>query len=123
MALRLAPRLKPMPAEHASDPALPFITVTNWIRAAARCGIDLVSLLQSEGLDPSQLHPDAATIHRDALQRIMSRCVELTRASGQPKHFPIVLGESFAFEYLSDIETFITTSPTLREATRALEWL
>lgn len=112
-----------MPAEHASDPALPFITVTNWIRAAAQCGIDLVSLLQSEGLDPSQLHPDTATIHRDALQRIMSRCVELTRASGQPKHFPIVLGESFAFEYLSDIETFITTSPTLREATRALEWL
>lgn len=108
---------------HASEPPLPFVTVTNWIRAAAQCGIDLVRLLQAEGLDASQLHPDTATIQREALQRIMTRCVELSRASGQAKHFPVVLGESFAFEYLSDIETFITTSATLREATRALEWL
>ena len=38
-------------------------------------------------------------------------------------YFPFVLGETFAFEYLSDLETFITTSSTLREASRVLSWL
>jgi AraC-like DNA-binding protein len=57
------------------------------------------------------------------MQRIMTRCVDETRQLASGQHFPIVLGESFAFEYLSDIETFITTSSTLRDAARSLEWI
>lgn len=108
---------------HASEPAIPFVTVTNWIRAAAQCGLDLASMLSEEGIDLSRLHPETATIQREAMQRIMTRCVDETRQLARGQHFPIVLGESFAFEYLSDIETFITTSATLREATRSLEWI
>ncbi|HET8870325.1 MAG TPA: AraC family transcriptional regulator ligand-binding domain-containing protein [Aquabacterium sp.] len=106
-----------------NEPAIPFVTVTNWIRAAAQCGIDLASMLREEGLDLSRLHPETSTIQRESMQRIMTRCVEQTRALARGQHFPIVLGESFAFEYLSDIETFITTSATLREATRSLDWI
>jgi AraC-like DNA-binding protein len=57
------------------------------------------------------------------MQRVMHRCVDETRRAGTGQHFPIVLGESFAFEYLSDVETFITTSASMRDAARALEWI
>ncbi|MGE5450211.1 MAG: AraC family transcriptional regulator ligand-binding domain-containing protein [Acidobacteriota bacterium] len=105
------------------EPAIPFVTVTNWVRAATQCGIDLAALFQQEGIDVAQLHPESATIRREAMQRIMQRCVDQTRQQARGQHFPIVLGESFAFEYLSDVETFITTSATLRDATRSLEWI
>lgn len=112
-----------MSLDSAHEPAIPFVTVTNWVRAATQCGIDLAVMFQEEGIDVSRLHPDTATIRREAMQRIMQRCVDQTRQRANGQHFPIVLGESFAFEYLSDIETFITTSATLRDATRSLEWI
>lgn len=112
-----------MPLHTATEPAIPFVTVTNWVRAATQCGIDLASMFRDEGIDVGSLHPETATIQREAMQRIMQRCVDQTRQQANGQHFPIVLGESFAFEYLSDIETFITTSATLRDATRSLEWI
>lgn len=107
----------------APEPAIPFVTVTNWVRAATQCGIDLAGMFRDEGIDVGSLHPETATIQREAMQRIMQRCVDQTRQQANGLHFPIVLGESFAFEYLSDIETFITTSATLRDATKSLEWI
>jgi len=91
--------------------------VTNWVRAARLCGIDIEAIFREEGIDTQLLHPETATLDRAALQRLMHRCVAETRRAGSPQHFPLVLGESFAFEYLSDVETFITTSATLRDAT------
>lgn len=112
----------PTPALKAELP-IPFVTVTNWVRAARLCGIDIEAIFKAEGIDTSQLHPETSTTDRDTMQRLMQRCVDETRRVGSPLHFPIVLGETFAFEYMSDVETFITTSATLRDATRALEWI
>ncbi len=106
-----------------ADLPIPFVTVTNWVRAARLCGIDIETIFREEGLDVSTMHPETATVRRESLQRVMERCVEATRTVGSPRHFPLVLGESFAFEYVADVETFITTSATLRDATRALEWI
>jgi AraC-like DNA-binding protein len=102
---------------------IPFVTVTNWVRAARMCGIDIEAIFRTEGLDTSQLHPETSVIERTVMQRVMHRCVEETRRVGSPLHFPIVLGDTFAFEYLSDVETFITTSSSMRDAARALEWI
>ncbi|MCH8178687.1 MAG: AraC family transcriptional regulator ligand-binding domain-containing protein [Proteobacteria bacterium] len=113
-----------MPASPDDAPSrIPFVTVTNWVRAARLCGIDIEAIFRQEGIDTRDLHPETSTIARDAMQRIMQHCIEATRRSGTAHHFPLVLGETFAFEYLSDVETFITTSATLRDATRALEWI
>ena len=106
-----------------AEPSIPFVTVTNWVRAANLCNIDIGRIFQEEGVDTHNLHPETAVIQRDTIQRVMQRCVDETRAAGRGQHFPIVLGETFAFEYMSDVETFITTSPTLREAARSLEWI
>lgn len=117
------PHTSPPVAPPADNPRIPFVTVTNWVRAARLCGIDIEAIFREEGIDTRLLHPETATLDRDAFQRLMHRCVAETRQAGSPQHFPVVLGESFAFEYLSDVETFITTSATLRDAARALEWI
>lgn len=109
--------------DSSADQMIPFVTVTNWVRAARLCGIDIESIFRQEGIDTASLHPETSMVSRDTMQRLMQRCVEETRRIGSPKHFPVVLGETFAFEYMSDVETFITTSATLRDATRALEWI
>lgn len=115
----------PPPATPVTDtaPAVPFVTVTNWVRAARLCGIDIEALFHAEGIDMRQLHPETAMVRRDAIQRLMHACMRAAREAGSPQHFPLVLGETFAFEYLSDVETFITTSATLRDAAQALEWI
>jgi AraC-like DNA-binding protein len=53
------------------------------------------------------------------LEKVMDACV----ARSKTRHFPFVLGETFAFDYLPDLETFVTTSPTLREAARVFDWV
>ena len=105
------------------EPVIPFVTVTNWIRAAAVCGFNIEPLFIQAGLDLTNLHPEQSSISMAALRRLMDLCVDTARASDPKLHFPLVLGETFAFDYLSDVETFITTSPTLREAAPALQWL
>ncbi|MBH1987690.1 MAG: AraC family transcriptional regulator ligand-binding domain-containing protein [Burkholderiales bacterium] len=117
------PHTPPAATPPPANPRIPFVTVTNWVRAARLCGIDIEAIFREEGIDTQLLHPETATLDRAAFQRLMHRCVAETRQAGSPQHFPLVLGESFAFEYLSDVETFITTSATLRDATRALEWI
>lgn len=113
----------PGAAQADAQQRIPFVTVTNWVRAARLCGIDIEAIFRREGIDTSLLHPETATIDRATMQRVMHHCVAETRRIGSPRHFPLMLGETFAFEYLSDVETFITTSATLREATRSLEWI
>lgn len=112
-----------MPSHAHAEPPIPFVTVTNWVRAARRCGIDIEAIFGAEGLDGAQLHPATATVSRELMQRIMNRCVDDTIRVGSPLPFPIALGETFAFEYLADVDTFITTSATLRDAARALAWI
>jgi AraC-like DNA-binding protein len=107
------------PVEHP----IPFVTVTNWVRAARLCGININEIFAQEGIDTATLHPETSVIGRETMQRVMHRCVDETRRVGSPQHFPIALGDTFAFDYMSDVETFITTSATLRDATRALQWI
>lgn len=106
-----------------ADQAIPFVTVTNWVRAARLCGIDIEALFRAEGIDMAGLHPETATVKRGTMQQLMMRCIESAQQAGSPQHFPLVLGDTFAFEYLSDVETYITTSATLRDAAKALEWI
>ncbi len=112
-----------MSAPATAEPPIPFVTVTNWVRAARLCGIDIEAIFKAEGLNTAALHPETATITRIQMQNVMAACIAATQRVGSPRHFPVVLGDTFAFEYMSDVETYLTTSATLREAARALEWI
>jgi len=98
---------------------IPFITLPNWVKAAQHCGFNIQPIFNQLGIQTDLVHLESATIERELLEQVMEECV--ARAKGH--HFPFVLGETFAFEYLPDLETFLTTSPTLREAVRVFDWV
>ncbi|MEK6805270.1 MAG: AraC family transcriptional regulator ligand-binding domain-containing protein [Pseudomonadota bacterium] len=100
------------------DP-IPFITLPNWVKAAARCGFNIQPIFKELGIPTDLVHLENATVPRLQLVKAMRICV----AQSRQHHFPFVLGETFAFEYLTDLETFLTTSPTLREAAKIFEWV
>lgn len=98
---------------------LPFNTLPNWIKAAALCGVDLQRLLDELSL-PSDLGRLAeSTVTPVQVAHLMTRCVAETRQG----HFPFALGETYAFESLPDLETFLATSATLREAATVFDWI
>jgi AraC-like DNA-binding protein len=103
----------------APDAPIPFITLPNWVKAAAHCGFNIEPVFRELGIQTDLIHLESATITVPVLEKVMTACV----ARAKVHHFPFVLGETFAFEYLPDLETFLSTSPTLRDATRVLDWV
>ena len=97
-------------AQHlpGSEP-IPFITLPNWVKAAGQCGFNIEPIFAELGITTDLLHLETATIERQHLEQLMRRCV----AASREQHFPFVLGETFAFDYLPDLEAFLTTSPSL----------
>lgn len=101
------------------DPLIPLITLPNWVKAAAACGFSLAPMLDALGITADLMQVETATARSSDMERLMAVCVKRSRQ----RYFPLVLGETFAFEYLPELETFLTTSPTLRESARIFDWL
>lgn len=102
-----------------NDESVPLITLPNWVKAASVCGFSIEPVFRELGIDVDLLHVESATLHRSDFERLMGACV----ARSPRRHFPLVLGGTFAFEYLPEVETFLSTSPSLRESARVFEWL
>ncbi len=107
-----------MPLSPSEEP-IPFITLPNWVKAATVCGFNIEPIFARLGIQADLLHLEEATVSPPLLGQAMEACVAASRV----QHFPFVLGETFAFDYLPDIGTFLATSPTLRDALRALGWV
>ena len=104
---------------HMSELSIPAIALPSWMKAAARCGFNVEPILAAEGIELDLIHLQDSRVPMAALDRVLERCI--TRAGDV--HFPFVVGEIFAFEYLPDVETYLTTSASLRDAAKVLEWL
>jgi len=105
------------------DAPIPFITLPNWLKAASQCGFAIEPVFRELGIQTDLIHLESATIEMPVLERAMDACVARAQAQPRAQHFPFVLGETFAFDYLPDLNTFLTTSPTLREAARVFTWV
>src|SRR5690625_4517784 len=101
------------------EKSIPFVTAPNWLKAAQRCGFNIEPIFQRHGVSVDLHDLENTTIEVSTLDRIMRDC---TRAA-TGEHFPFILGETFAFEYLPDLETFVTTSGSIRDASRIFVWL
>ena len=117
--LRFLGILSGMTAKPLHEEPIPFITLPNWIKAAAQCGFNIEPIFRELGIETNLINLETATISRPLMEQVMDACVA---QSGQ-QHFPFVLGETFAFEYLPDLSTFLTTSPSLREALKIFDWV
>lgn len=109
------------PPLHA-DP-IPFITLPNWVKAATVCGFNIQPIFERLGIQTDLIHLEDATISAPVLGQVMEDCVAAAREAAPEQHFPFMLGETFAFDYLPDIGTFLATCPSLREAFRVFEWV
>lgn len=110
-------------SDHASqasiaDASIPFPGLNAWVRAASQCQFNVNPLMVAAGL---HIGPDGVPqIRRGGMVKLMQQCV--SQAAPQ-HHFPLLAGDLFAFDYLPAIETFLTTSPSMREAQPVLKWM
>lgn len=102
---------------------VPFITLPNWIKAAALCGFNIHPIFKSLDIEIDLQNLEDAQIPVTTLNQLMQACVAAADETDNGQHFPFVLGDSFTFEYLPEMETYINTSSTLRDATKVLGWV
>lgn len=105
----------------ADDVEIPFATPTNWVRAATLCGFNVEPVFRELGIATRLSGGALPTVPAGTYRRLMQICVVEARRSG--RHFPFVLGETFGFETVAEIETYLATSSTLREALRVFQWV
>lgn len=106
-------------ARAVPDINVPFRTVPTWVRAAARCGFNIEPIFRALDIRTDLLHMDSGVIPLATLDQLFERCIRATRRG----HFPFVMGDAFAFDFMPELETFLSTSRSLREATQALGWV
>ncbi|RZI83231.1 MAG: helix-turn-helix domain-containing protein [Rubrivivax sp.] len=111
------------PSTPAAADAIPFLLLPNWLSAAAHCGIDLGAILGEVGLDLGTIEPETSLIPYESMIRALAICTVETHRRQRGLHFPFVLGSNFVFQYMPDIETYLATSATLRDALPVFDWL
>lgn len=105
---------------------IPLLTLTSWVKAAAVCGFSLEPIFKVLGIEADLAKLDSTRVAPLTLLQLLVACTQAAEksqsGSEQRRHYPFVLGESFAFEFMPELETFLTTSTTPREALRAAGW-
>jgi len=96
---------------------IPLFMLSAWIKAGAKCGFNVQPLFKEAGIKIDLIRLEDARVSPLQLVSLLEQCVALS----SEKHFPFVLGDTFAFESLPEFETLLTTSPTLREALRVAD--
>lgn len=96
---------------------IPLFMLSAWIKAAAKCGFNVQPLFKEAGITIDLIRLEDARVSPLQLISVLEQCVALS----PNKHFPLVLGDMFAFESLPEFETLLTTCPTLRDALRVAE--
>ena len=96
---------------------IPMFMLSAWIKAATRCGFNVQPLFKEAGIKIDLIRLEEARVSPLQLISLLEQCVALS----PDKYFPVMLGDTFAFESLPEIETLLTTSPTLRDALKAAE--
>lgn len=107
-----------MSNDPTTPPLIPFYSL-QWVKAAARCGFQVEPIFKELGLEPDLQQIGQPSISLAQGEALMEACV----VRSAQRHFPLVLGETFGFDYLPDLETFLTTSSSLRESAKVFEWL
>lgn len=104
---------------HAQDISIAFPALSSWVRAAVRCDFNIEPLFNRYHIstDLTQLQEHRLAI--STFDQLMESCM----AASHGMHFPFALGECFTFDFMPELETYLSTSATLRDAAQALGWV
>lgn len=98
---------------------LNFYVMTTLSKAGARCGFNM-----QEAVARAQINVEVPDSHLSKLSLgAMRRLFEVCAAATETAYFPIVLGDTYGFDAIPEVDTFIATCPTLRVAMMALGWM
>jgi AraC-like DNA-binding protein len=105
-----------------TSPAIHMVALPSWLKAARLCDISLEPVLRDNQVELNADDPLKTVVSTEVMMRAMAACTAAATERGIA-HFPFVLGSTFAFDFLSDIEVFLASSPDLRAALQVLDWL
>lgn len=95
-----------------------FRMLASLANAARRCDIDLNSVMQELKLEVDMSGDPRKRMSLACFDSLF-KAVEARRPS---RHFPLVLGDSFNFDGLPELATFVTSASTPQEAMQVLDW-
>ncbi|HEX4878482.1 MAG TPA: AraC family transcriptional regulator ligand-binding domain-containing protein [Limnobacter sp.] len=95
-----------------------FRMLASLANASRRCDIDLNEVMQALKLDIDMSGDPKRRMSLECFNRLF----EAVNARKPSHHFPLVFGDSFNFDGLPELATFVTSASTPQEAMRVLEW-
>ncbi|MES2088496.1 MAG: AraC family transcriptional regulator ligand-binding domain-containing protein [Pseudomonadota bacterium] len=107
------------PEPHRQFPSIPLPGLSSWVQAACHCGFEIESAFKEVGVDFDQSHAVGPLVSTGTFLRALEACVRRAPAH----HFPLTLGDAFVFDRFQQLEEFLLTSATLREAVEVFPWL
>ncbi len=91
----------------------------SWIRAAVRCGFAIAPILEEIGIPVVDSATHGIVISQEQSFRLIEACV----ARAQGEHFPFVFGENTALESIPEVQAYIFSCVTLRDAIKYYDWV
>lgn len=85
-------------------------SLISWIKAGNKCGIKARGILAGHGITLTPVYPHTRVEYAQVL-RALGDCVVATRND----HFPLALGQAYAFDELPVLRSHLLSSATLRE--------
>lgn len=96
-----------------------FVPLLSWIRAAVRCGFAIAPVLDAIGIPVVDSGTYGIVITQQQSFQLMDACV--ARAKGE--HFSFALGENATLESIPEVQTYICSCVTLRDAIKYYNWV
>lgn len=93
------------------------------LRAASKCGINVIDFVRHVGVSPLTLVPGHGDLPVKELFRLLNEGTLVGWASSPGGHIPVLFAQSFQFDYLSDATGYLSSSPNLIEASRLFQWV
>jgi AraC-like DNA-binding protein len=99
--------------------SISFRDVSLLARVASLCGFDIESVLSDVGIRASDVQDegDPGDVH------LITTMMDLGVQRSTRVYFPFALGEHYAFEHTPEVQTFLATCSSLREALWLLDFL
>lgn len=105
--------------EFSQPDTVSFVPLPSWIRAAVRCGFPIAPVLHEIGIPTIGSATHGIVITQQQSFQLMEACV--ARAKGA--HFPFVFGENSALESIPEVQDYICSCVTLRDAIQYFKWV
>jgi AraC-like DNA-binding protein len=98
---------------------LNFYVMSTLSKAGARCGFNM-----QEAVGRAQINVEVFDSHLSKLSLgALRRLFEVCEAATETAYFPLVLGDTYGFDAIPEVDTFIATCATLRAGMMALDWM